>query len=185
MTDTYLKTVLSKDGLLMSELWKRIKAARTSAKLSQMQIGDACKPKISRNAVSLWETNDEERRTKPKYDNLLTVVQMTGVPIEWLLSEKSDVSQVDEVREIGKWRKVTGGLNSYVGHDVKKEQDRLKIDEILNDADRAIKDSGKEFTVNARVELYIEALKFSGTRDFPPEFVAQYLAQLLKEKGES
>jgi len=73
----------------MNELWKMIKKARQDAGLSQEQLGNSCKPPISKAAVGLWESDNPEKRTKPKYRNLKTISRVTGVPMEALLNAAS------------------------------------------------------------------------------------------------
>lgn len=62
---------------------ERIKKARDAAKLSQEKLGDICG--VTRNAVSLWETNDEERRTYPDSSRWGLISAATGFCVEWLM----------------------------------------------------------------------------------------------------
>jgi phage repressor protein C with HTH and peptisase S24 domain len=61
-------------------LGARIKAARTAKKLSQTEIADSFG--ISRNAVSLWESD----ATQPETNRLPQLANLLQVPMDWLLS---------------------------------------------------------------------------------------------------
>ena len=68
---------------------ERIKHARTHAingKLSQEQVAEACG--ISRVAVSLWESNDSSKRTKPTINNLKILSKVTGYSIDWIINRE-------------------------------------------------------------------------------------------------
>jgi len=73
------------------ELWQAIKAARKAAGLSQEALGAACEPPVSKAAVGLWEHKDPNKRTTPKYQNLLTIRRLTGFSSdEYIEKEKAD-----------------------------------------------------------------------------------------------
>ena len=57
-----------------------------------------------------------------------------------------------------------------------------KLIEIINAADKAMNDSKCEFTVDERINYYLEALSFAGRKDFSPDFIRQYVKELLKQK---
>ena len=68
---------------------ERIKHARTHAingKLSQEQVAEACG--ISRVAVSLWESNDSSKRTKPTINNLKILSKVTGYSLDWIINRE-------------------------------------------------------------------------------------------------
>lgn len=91
-------TKLVKDCFMivaMSELRERIKFARNRVKLSMEALGKLCFPPISKNAVSLWETKDSTKRTKPKYENLITISEHTGASLKWLLSDSSVLTECE------------------------------------------------------------------------------------------
>ena len=64
----------------------RIKAARLKAGLSQEQVGDLFG--IHKTAVSLWETDNETKRTLPTVDKLLPFCELTKVTVVWLITGK-------------------------------------------------------------------------------------------------
>jgi transcriptional regulator with XRE-family HTH domain len=77
------------DGM-SSQLWQRIRAARTLKGISQQAVADACGG-ISRNAVSLWETENADKRTEPSWTQLVQLSKLTGAPLEaWLLNDEID-----------------------------------------------------------------------------------------------
>ena len=85
----------------------RIKAARKYAKLSQQALGEKCVPQISKNAVSLWETEDPRKRTTPKLENLITIASVTGVNLEWLTTGRGEMvpSQTEKKARITEYAK--------------------------------------------------------------------------------
>lgn len=74
---------------MTSELWQRIRAARGAAGLKQHEIAD--RVGVSRVAVGHWESADPERRTRPPIDSLRIFAEMTGAPLDWLMSDESDI----------------------------------------------------------------------------------------------
>ncbi|AFC86350.1 S24 family peptidase [Frateuria aurantia] len=73
---------------MSDQLWKRIKEARTAAKLTQQAVADAFG--IDRVAVSLWESSSDARRTRPDIGRLRELAKITGVKMEWLLGADGD-----------------------------------------------------------------------------------------------
>jgi len=71
---------------LMSELWKKIRKARLEAELTQDYVAEACGG-ITRNAVSLWESDDPEKRTRPTLDKLETFSEITNKPMWWFFTD--------------------------------------------------------------------------------------------------
>lgn len=82
----------------VSELWEKIKEARTGAGLTQEQIGAACGG-ITRNAVSLWETEDEEKRTSPPVDKLQILAAITGRPMAWFFENDKRSAELAELSD--------------------------------------------------------------------------------------
>lgn len=64
-------------------MWEKIRTARKDAGVTQEEIAGACE--ISRNAVSLWESSDPKRRTRPKYKNLRILARLTQKPQSYFL----------------------------------------------------------------------------------------------------
>lgn len=83
-------------GYMASELWQRLRQARRYADLTQLDLASRCN--VSRGAVALWEAAEPEHRTRPTTDHLITVAKATGVPLEWLLN---DASELDAIWRIG------------------------------------------------------------------------------------
>lgn len=73
-----------------SHIRDRIKAARQHAKLSQEKLGEMIG--VSKSAVSMWETANPEKYTKPTISNLKLISQITGAPTDWLLDDAADIS---------------------------------------------------------------------------------------------
>ena len=57
-----------------------------------------------------------------------------------------------------------------------------KIIEIISSADKAMNDSRCEFTDDERLDYYLEALEFAGRKEFSPDFIRQYVKEIIKEK---
>lgn len=85
--------------VIMSELWQRLRQARRYADQTQAQLAQCCG--VSRGAVALWEAAEPEHRTKPTIDHLMAVSKCTGVPLEWLLNDASDVDDIWRLSEFG------------------------------------------------------------------------------------
>ncbi len=80
-----------------SELWQRIRSARKYADLNQGDVAQVCG--VGRPAVTLWESKDAARRTKPDIDQIQALAKITRLPVEYFLNDKLDP---DSVWEIGK-----------------------------------------------------------------------------------
>jgi phage repressor protein C with HTH and peptisase S24 domain len=97
--------------VLMSTLGSRIKKAREEAKLSQAAL--AKEFNISRNAVSLWESDENA----PTADKIGRIALLTGVSAEYLMSgkehsfvQKPDIpSPFDMPRDVPVRGTATGG----------------------------------------------------------------------------
>ena len=89
-------------------------------------------------------------------------------------------------REDKYWKKQVGYLDVEYSLDVNpvttKTDASEKLIEIINEADKAMNDSKCEFTVDERIDYYLEALTFAGRKDFSPDFIRQYVKELLKQK---
>lgn len=72
----------------MSTLSDRIRSARLSARLTQAQLADSCR--VTRNAVTQWESNDPKTRTTPGYNRLRQIATTTGISISWLMNGDKD-----------------------------------------------------------------------------------------------
>lgn len=77
---------------MKSELWQRLRAARDYADKRQEDIAKACG--VSRGAVALWERNIPDKRTRPDIRQIQIVAKETGLPLEWLLNDSADPSDV-------------------------------------------------------------------------------------------
>jgi transcriptional regulator with XRE-family HTH domain len=78
---------VSQNVRMSSKLWQRIRAARRFSGLKQSDI--ATKIGVSRSAVSQWEIDGDKT---PTLDNLRHFSEATGCPMEWLVSNDSDIS---------------------------------------------------------------------------------------------
>ena len=79
-----------------TQLWQRLRQARRYADLTQAQLAAMCG--VSRGAVALWEAEEPEHRTKPTTDHLIAMAKATGVPLEWLMN---DASELDALWRLG------------------------------------------------------------------------------------
>lgn len=96
------RKVFLHNGRMKSELWQRIKLARTNAHLTQDQVGSQLG--ISRAAVAQWEAVQESKRTTPSRENLKDFARITRVSLAWLydddselLAESRPISEVSEI----------------------------------------------------------------------------------------
>ena len=60
--------------------------------MTQQDLASKCG--VSRGAVALWEAAEPEHRTKPTTNHLIQVAEVTGVPLEWLLNDASDLEAI-------------------------------------------------------------------------------------------
>lgn len=94
-----------------SQLWQRLRQARRFADLTQADLAAKCG--VSRGAVALWEAEEPEHRTRPTTDHLICLARVTGVPLEWLLN---DASELNEIWRLG--GEYGDAPRQYVTHDV-------------------------------------------------------------------
>lgn len=90
---------------MSSELWQRIRAARKYKNLRQQDIAEACG--VSRGAVAQWEYEDPLKRTTPSIDQMKATAKATGVPLEWLLSDSSNLGDIWQYAVINKPAEIT------------------------------------------------------------------------------
>lgn len=90
-SETYvdLRKAFLHNGRMKSELWQRIKLARTNARLTQDQVGSQLG--ISRAAVAQWEAAQESKRTTPSRENLKDFARITCVSLAWLYDDDSEL----------------------------------------------------------------------------------------------
>lgn len=81
---------------MSTQLWQRLRQARRYADMTQAQLAAECG--VSRGAVALWEAEEGDHRTKPTTDHLIAISKATGVPLEWLMN---DASQLDTIWRLG------------------------------------------------------------------------------------
>lgn len=77
---------------MATQLWQRLRQARRYADLTQADLAAKCG--VSRGAVALWEAEEPEHRTKPTVDHLIAIAKGTGVPLDWLMNDASDLSEL-------------------------------------------------------------------------------------------
>lgn len=151
----------------MNTLGDRIRAVRLEKKLTQEQLGK--KVGVGKSSVSQWESGLTKSLAG---GNLLRLAEALDVKPTWLETGKGEKY----------WKEATGYLDGY--YNIEKSVSRAKLDEILDTADRAMDDTGKRFNETERIDLYFEAIEFALRRDFSPQFVKQYMEQLVKERKE-
>ena len=76
----------------MTQLWQRLRQARRYADLTQAALALECE--VSRGAVALWEAEEPEHRTRPTTEHLIAISKVTGVPLEWLLNDASELDAI-------------------------------------------------------------------------------------------
>ena len=74
----------------MAMMWQKIRVAREHAGFTQQQIADVCR--ISRSAVSQWESPNPDKRTRPDLENLSLFANATKTSLIWLTNDRSDLS---------------------------------------------------------------------------------------------
>jgi transcriptional regulator with XRE-family HTH domain len=69
-----------------SALWQRMGAARARAGMSQLAVSKAM-GSISRAAVALWESQNDDLRTMPSSEQLMKFAQVVKIPAELLVDD--------------------------------------------------------------------------------------------------
>jgi transcriptional regulator with XRE-family HTH domain len=76
-----------------TEQWQRLREARRRAGITQQRVADWFG--LSREAISLWETPDARRRTRPSAEQLARFARETGAPLEdYLLNDRAPLNAV-------------------------------------------------------------------------------------------
>ena len=75
-----------------SELWQRLRSARSFAEKTQGDIAKALK--VSRPTVTLWESKDGSNRTNPSAQQVMAFARECGVPAEFMMDENADIDDV-------------------------------------------------------------------------------------------
>lgn len=75
---------------MKTHIRERIKAARLHAGYTQEKLGELIG--ISKSAVSMWETTNEKKYTRPTFENLQALSKITGAPLNWLLDDDATIS---------------------------------------------------------------------------------------------
>lgn len=151
----------------MTTIGERIKEARKEKGLRPVEL--AKKIGVTRAAVGAWESGKTKRILG---ENLLKIATALDVKPDWLETGKGEKH----------WQEVTGYLDSY--QNFRKNITREKLDGILDTVDRALNDTGKKFTEKERIDFYLDGINFALSREFPPQFVQQYMIQIIKEREE-
>lgn len=137
-------------------LENRIEELLKESGKSVSELADYCK--ISRSAVYKWLSGGV-KKMEPE------IAELVG---------RFFIVNPDWVR--------TGEGSKHLYDKSSGDDEKIKLIEIIEAADRAMRDSGREFTKSERLENYFAALEFAGRQYFPEDFVEQYVEQLLKSK---
>lgn len=144
----------------MNTLQDRVNELFNESDKAPADFIDYCKRrghKITKATVSAWRTG----QTKTiKGDNAIYLADFFGTNIAW----------------------VQNGTGPKLPPKHTGDDEKLKLIEIIEAADRAMRDSGREFTESERLDNYFAALEFAGRQYFPTNFVSQYVEELLKSK---
>lgn len=75
-----------------SEMWIRIRTARKAAEKTQSQMAKALG--ITRSGYAFLETSHAEYRTNPTITQLRTIAETTGVPLDLIVSDETDTTEI-------------------------------------------------------------------------------------------
>ena len=89
---------------MASELWQRLRMIRKVTDKRQHEMAKLLG--MTRSGYAFHETPHPESRTTPNVDQLRTIAKETGVPLEWIVSDESDVNDL--------WRMRAGELSAKV-----------------------------------------------------------------------
>lgn len=104
---------------MASELWQRIKEIRKYKGLIQSDVAKACH--ISRAAVAQWEYEDAARRTRPNLEQLKALAKLSGISIDWLINDNSDLKDLWQYESANKTPPAPVTLDSEFEKDVLNE----------------------------------------------------------------
>jgi len=102
---------------------KKLRQFRQQAKVTLEQVGKACKPPITKQAVALWEK--ESGGTNPSKDQLDIFCDLVKVPLEMLVEDSIEIT--------AGWKVTTENHNEN-----KDLLEWLDVFTRLNEADRAL-----------------------------------------------
>ena len=142
----------------------RVKAELKAKNLRQDDLIPIMKVK-TRGAVGHYLN----KRREPTGEQLSAVANFFNFKLDWLMSGRGEKYWVEQ----------TGSFTAESSLNVNSS---TKLIEIINAADKAMNDSKCEFTVDERIDYYLEALSFAGRKDFSSDFIRQYVKELLKQK---
>ena len=71
------------------ELHKRIKTVRRKANFTQAEIAQSLSRPLSSAAISLWESDDEKRRTEPSIPQLNEFCEKVDIPLNILVDSST------------------------------------------------------------------------------------------------
>lgn len=77
---------------MASEMWMRLKTARKAAGKTQLDLAKAIG--ITRSGYAFLETDKQEHRTNPTITQLRTISEQTGVPLDLIVDDQTDVSEI-------------------------------------------------------------------------------------------
>lgn len=77
---------------MASELWQRLREVRKFADKTQADMANIAN--ITRSGYAFWENSDSKQRTLPNVDQIVAISKATGVPVAWLLDDKSDINDL-------------------------------------------------------------------------------------------
>ena len=83
---------LMTNSMKKSELWQRLRAARSFGDKTQMEVSKGLG--VSRPTVSLWESRDPAIRTNPSAQQVMGYATVCGVPAQFLVDDAADPDDV-------------------------------------------------------------------------------------------
>lgn len=75
-----------------SEMWTRLKTARKAANLTQLQLAKALG--ITRSGYAFLETHNDAARTIPNITQLRTISEVTGVPLDLIVDNNTELTDI-------------------------------------------------------------------------------------------
>jgi transcriptional regulator with XRE-family HTH domain len=77
---------------MASQLWQRLREVRKMSSLRQADLAKAAG--VTRSGYAFWETPDDASRTVPNVVQINAIAAATKVPVEWLLDDSVDISDL-------------------------------------------------------------------------------------------
>lgn len=144
-----------------AKMGARLKTAIASlGRGGKKAIADLCG--VSPQAITSWENTGCISK-----DKLVVVAKVTGYNINWIITGNGNMIEA---------------MDDNAPARTEKDSVRKSLDAILSACDMAMRHSGREFTDDEKLDIYLEGIEFAGKKQLTGELVKQYLGEMIKKE---